>query len=82
MHVHAWPGDTAVVAGLLTPVKSVRLLASGQTVKVQQEKLRLKLTGLPVKAPDSPMTTIAIECDGEPRQDNILVRNDHQRGQA
>jgi alpha-L-fucosidase len=79
MHVHAWPGDTATVAGLLTPVKSARLLASGQTVKFQQEKLRTKLLGLPREAPDTPLTTIAIECDGEPKQDNILVRNQHER---
>ena len=79
MHIHAWPGDTAVIAGLQTPVKSARLLASGQTVKVDQEKLRVRFTGLPKQAPDAPLTTIAIECDGEPRQDNILVRNEHQR---
>ncbi len=79
MHIHAWPGDTAVITGLLTPVKSARLLASGQAVRFQQEKLRTKLVGLPREAPDAPLTTIAIECDGEPKQDNILVRNQHER---
>jgi alpha-L-fucosidase len=79
MHIHAWPGDTAVITGLLTPVRSARLLASGQAVRFQQEKLRTKLLGLPNNAPDAPLTTIAIECDGEPKQDNILVRNQHER---
>jgi alpha-L-fucosidase len=79
MHIHAWPGETAVITGLLTPVKSARLLASGQAVRFQQEKLRTKLIGLPRNAPDTPLTTIAIECDGEPKQDNILVRNQHER---
>jgi len=79
MHIHAWPGDRAVITGLLTPVKSARLLAIGQTVRFQQEKLRTTLLGLPRTAPDAPLTTIAIECDGEPKQDNILVRNQHER---
>jgi alpha-L-fucosidase len=79
MHVHFWPGDTASIAGLQVGVKSARLLATGQTVKFQQDPLRLQLTGLPAKAPDQPMTTIAIECDGEPRQDTNMVRDTHQR---
>jgi alpha-L-fucosidase len=79
MHIHAWPGETATIAGLLTPVKSARLFASGETVKFQQEKLRTRFTGLPRRAPDQPMTTIAIECDGEPRQDTNMVRNEHER---
>ena len=79
MHIHAWPGQTAAITGLLTPVKSARLLASGQTIRFRQEKLRTTLLGLPRDAPDAPLTTIAIECDGEPKQDNILVRNQHER---
>ncbi len=31
-------------------------------------------------APDSPVTTIAIECDTEPTQDNIYVRINKPRG--
>jgi alpha-L-fucosidase len=79
MHIHAWPGDTAVVTGLTVPVTSARLLAGGQAVTFRQDKLRVRLTGLPRQAPDTPLTTIAIECDGEPKQDNLLVRNQHER---
>ena len=39
----------------------------------------MHITGLPAEAPDSPITTIAIECDGEPRQDVIFVRNNKPR---
>ncbi|HET9832799.1 MAG TPA: hypothetical protein VFP91_13840, partial [Vicinamibacterales bacterium] len=67
------------ITGLLTPVKSARLLVSGQAVRFRQEKLRTTLLGLPRDAPDTPLTTIAVECDGEPKQDNILVRNQHER---
>jgi alpha-L-fucosidase len=79
MHVHFWPGDTVSIAGLQTGVKSARLLATGQAVKFHQDPLRLQLTGLPAKAPDQPMTTIAVECDAEPRQDTDMVRNTHER---
>jgi alpha-L-fucosidase len=79
MHVHFWPGDTLAIAGLLVPVKSARLLASGQTVKFEQDKLRVKFSGLPRAAPDDPVTTLAIECDGEPKQDQYVVRNQRPR---
>ncbi len=82
MHVHFWPGDTVVLAGLLVPVKSARLLATGQPVKVVQDKLRVRFTGLPAQAPDQPVTTIAIECDGEPRQDQYVVRNGRERART
>src|SRR5437588_2925021 len=75
MHVHFWPGETVVVAGLQIQVKSGRLLASGEKVNVQQDRFRVRLTGLPKEAPDHPATTIALECDGVPTQDNIFVRN-------
>jgi alpha-L-fucosidase len=79
MHVHFWPGDTVSIAGLQARVISARLLATGQAVKFQQDPLRLQLTGLPAKAPDQPITTIAVECDAEPRQDTDVVRNTHER---
>jgi len=37
------------------------------------------MTGLPEKAPDDPVTTIAIECDGEPHQDTGMIRRDRPR---
>ena len=74
LHVHFWPGSTVAVAGLKTKVKSARLLASGQNVEFEQNTYRVKFTGLREKAPDSPITTIAIQCESEPRQDEIFVR--------
>jgi alpha-L-fucosidase len=79
MHVHFWPGDYAVVAGLKTPVKVVSLLANGQKVDFQQDRFRVRLTGLPAAAPDLPVTTIALECDGEPVQDTMFVRQERPR---
>src|SRR3979411_2110910 len=74
MHVHFWPGDTVALAGLKTAVKSARPLASGNEVKFQQDRFRVRFTGLPEQAPDHPITTIAIECEAEPAQDTDFVR--------
>jgi alpha-L-fucosidase len=79
MHIHFWPGDTAVISGLQTNVKSAKLLASGKNVEVHQDKFRVRFTGLPAIAPDHPVTTIAIECDSEPKQDTNFVRNEKPR---
>lgn len=78
-HVHFWPGDTVTIAGLLTKVKSATLLATGQKVTFEQDPLRVRFTGLPEKAPDDPVTTLAIDCESEPKQDNILVRKERKR---
>jgi alpha-L-fucosidase len=59
-HVHYWPGETVVIGNLF---------ATGEPVKFQQDDFRIRLTGLPKKAPDF-VTTFALECDGAPRQDH------------
>jgi alpha-L-fucosidase len=82
MHVHFWPGETVALAGLMNQVKSASMLATGAPVKFEQEKFRVRFTGLPGKAPDDPVTTIAIECDGEPKQDMDFVRNERPRLKA
>lgn len=79
MHVHFWPGETVALAGLLPQVKSVRLFALGQTVKFEQDRFRVRFTGLPSDPPDHPLTTIAIECDSEPTQDTMMVRREKPR---
>lgn len=78
-HIYFWPGETATIGGLLTKVKSAKFHASGQSIRFQQDKLRLQLTGLPAQAPDAPLTTIALECESEPMQDSIVVRKEHER---
>jgi alpha-L-fucosidase len=79
MHVHYWPGSTVVIGGLMTKIRSARLLASGQDVKFTQDPFRVRFINLPEKAPDEPVTTLAIECDGEPKQDNEFVRRERPR---
>ncbi|HEU4387166.1 MAG TPA: alpha-L-fucosidase [Blastocatellia bacterium] len=79
MHIHYWPGETVVIGGLLTKVKSASLLASGQNVPFEQEKFRVRFTGLPERAPDEPITTLKIECDAEPKQDELFIRREKPR---
>ena len=79
MHVHFWPGEYVAIAGLMTMVKSARLIKSGQSVPFKQDEFRVRFTDLPASAPDTPITTIAIECESEPRQDTDFVRNNKPR---
>jgi alpha-L-fucosidase len=79
MHVHFWPGSTVSLGGLTNQVKSVHLVATGKPVTLEQDKFRVRFTGLPEKAPDEPVTTIAIECDGVPNQDSDMVRKERPR---
>jgi alpha-L-fucosidase len=82
MHVHFWPGSTVALGGLRNKVQSAKLVANGQPVKFEQDDFRVRFIGLPEKAPDDPVTTIAIECDGEPHQDTDYVRKERPRRNA
>lgn len=82
VHVHFWPGETVSIGGLKNKALSARLLATGQEVKFEQDAFRLRLTGLPQNAPDSPATVIAVECDSEPRQDMGDIRKNRPRNRA
>ena len=79
MHVHFWPGGDVAISGLKQKVLSARLLVSGASVSVRQDGFRTHLTGLPDVAPDAPVTVIALECDSEPSQDTLLVRQTRPR---
>jgi alpha-L-fucosidase len=82
MHVYFWPGSTVALGGLRNKVQSAKLAASGKEVKFDQDDFRVRFTGLPEKAPDEPVTTLAIECDSEPHQDNLYVRRERPRLKA
>jgi alpha-L-fucosidase len=79
MHVHFWPGTDVSISGLKQKVLSAKVLKTGQNATVAQDGFRTHITGLPATAPDMPVTTIAIECDGVPEQDVIYVRTNKPR---
>ncbi len=68
MHVHFWPGGDVSLSGLQTKVKSAWFMKSKQPIKFTQDEVRVHLTGLPMAAPDTPVTTIAMECESVPTQ--------------
>ena len=58
---------------------NIKMLATGQKVDFDQDTYRVSFKGLPEKAPDDPITTLAIECEAEPKQDELFVRR-RERG--
>jgi alpha-L-fucosidase len=80
MHVHFWPGSYVAISGLQTKVKTARLLKTGTEVKFTQDEFQTKIVGLPEKAPDYPVTTIALEFESEPTQNTDFVRTNKPRG--
>ncbi|MDR3725330.1 MAG: alpha-L-fucosidase [Terracidiphilus sp.] len=88
IHQRYWPGHTpaaewlefykpeAVIAigGLKAKVLSAKILKTGQKVNFTQDDLTLRLTGLPVEAPDEPVTVIEVECEGVPSIDHGTIR--------
>lgn len=80
MHVYFWPGKDVAISGLMTKVKSAHLLKTKENVRFTQDPYRVHLVGLPELAPDSPVTTIVLECESEPTQDTDFVRKNKPRG--
>ena len=88
IHQHFWPGHTPAaewlsfyqpepviaIGGLKPKVKSARLLKTGENIRFTQDEFALRLTGLPMQAPDHPATVIEVECDGEPVIDHEAMR--------
>jgi len=71
-------GETVVVANLLNKVSAVRMHGSNEQVKFVQDDFRIRLTGLPKRAPEL-ITTFELECDGEPRQSHEGKRAEKPR---
>jgi len=69
VQVYDWPGSTVAVGGIKTKVNSAKLFTTGQKLEMKQETFRVQFTGLPEKAPEEPITSIAVECESEPVQD-------------
>jgi alpha-L-fucosidase len=70
-HVYFWPGETVTVGGVKTEVRSAKLLVTNQQVTFHQKGPQLIFSGLPARAPDSPVTVIVAECASVPVQDAL-----------
>jgi alpha-L-fucosidase len=73
------PQSVVAVGGLQAKVASARLFASGKRVNFRQDETSIQFTGLPVKAPDDPVTVIEAECESEPTVDGLYVRENRKR---
>ena len=72
LHVFDWPQDgRLVVPGLKSSVRSARLLAGGEPLRVES-KGNDKLIHLPASAPDPVASVIRVELDGPLDVDNRL----------
>jgi alpha-L-fucosidase len=88
VHVYSWPGHTPAVewldfykaevvvalAGLKPKALSAQLVKTGKEIEFTQDEFTLRLTDLPLVAPDQPATVIEVECDGEPVIDHSALR--------
>jgi alpha-L-fucosidase len=74
--IYFWPGEKMNVGGVKFKVLSARFLATGAPVKFIQKGSQLIFVDLPAKAPDDPLTVIAVECDREPVQDALSSKAD------
>lgn len=79
LHVHAWPGSEVRIGAIVTKAVSARFLATGRPIRFDQSADRIRLYGMPEKAPDSPLTVIAIEFESEPVQDMVWHRRAKKR---
>jgi alpha-L-fucosidase len=79
IHTYFWPGESFAVGGLKPKALSAKLYPGGQPVKFVQEEWRLRFEALPAQAPDPIATTIAVDFDGEPQQDQQAIRINRKR---
>ena len=88
VHVYFWPGHTpaeewlsfyqpetvVAIGGVQTKVKSARVLKTGESLRFTQDPYSVRILGLPLTAPDDPVSVIALECEGEPMVDHHSIR--------
>jgi len=80
LHVKEWPGKKLVFYGLKNKVKKARLLADKrQKINVVQEHdeaadLDVLRLAVPAKAPDKFVSVIALDIEGKPEMDAVLMQ--------
>jgi alpha-L-fucosidase len=88
VHVYFWPGHTpaaewltfcrpesvVAIGGVQAKVKSARVLKTGQSLQFTQDAISVRIVGLPLVAPDDPVSVIALECEAPPAVDHHSIR--------
>ena len=84
LHFVAWPGQNFALHGLKNKVKKAYLLAGKKALEVVQEydeeiDLHTLRLGLPSRAPDRNVSVVALEIEGAPVMDEILLPDSEGR---
>ncbi len=79
VHVYFWPGSTVAIGGLQNKVLGAKMYPSGQAVKFKQGEFRVEFLDLPAQAPDPLASVVEVECDSEPKQDMLNIRENRPR---
>jgi len=79
VHVHYWDGPSFGIGGLKNKVVKASHYPTGEEIQFKQDDFRVLLTGMPASAPDPLVSTIELQCDSEPQQDNLNVRVNRPR---
>ncbi len=93
VHVYFWPSQTpaaewlsfyqpatvVAIGGIQAKVLSAKVLKTGERLKVAQDKISVRLTGLPTVAPDDLVTVLELECDAPPVVDHHSIRPEWTR---
>jgi len=84
VHVYFWPSGTPAaewlgfyqpatvvsIGGVEAKVLSAKVLKTGEQIEFTQDKISVRLTGLPATAPDDLVTVLELECDAPPVVDH------------
>ena len=81
IHTFFWPGSELNIAGLRTRVKSEKLLRSARPSNSSRPNRKRNSSAFRIRS-DSPVTTLAVECESEPIQDTDFVRKNRERDRA
>ncbi len=74
LHVFEWPkGGKLVVGGLKSSVRQAQLLAGGKELKVERMNEADLSIDVPMQAPDSANTVIALDCEGAPKVEPVRL---------
>jgi alpha-L-fucosidase len=80
VHLFDWPQDGRIVLpGLRNPIRSARVMATGEELPHKSGADDRVTIELPQSAPDPVVSVVAVELDGAPRVDPFVIRPDRGR---
>ena len=78
-HLFRWPGESFGISDVRPTLKSAKLLCTRQDVQFEQDRFRVRFSGLPKKAPDAPVTVLELEFTGRPQRNRGFFATNHMK---